>query len=80
MNAGCVYHDASSKGWRRGVRLTSDRWVAEILVDGVRHRHRSTSRDACLEWLRSVRDGRVRPEKRQRKTSIIKCQTNEENQ
>ena len=61
MNAGCVYHDASSKGWKHGRRVLSDRWVAEILVDGVRHRHRSVDRKDCEEWLRGVRSGRIKP-------------------
>lgn len=58
---GTIYHDHSSGGWLSGRKKQKDCWRAEIRVDGRRYRHRSKDRQDCVDWLRSVRQGKIRP-------------------
>lgn len=58
---GTVYHDTSSKGIKNGKRIFRDRWRAEIMIEGVRYRHRSKDPDDCKKWLKAVRMGKIKP-------------------
>ena len=60
-NEGCLYKERTMKGVRKGNRRFSDRWCAQIMIDGVRHRHRSYDPQNCIEWLNSVRMGKIKP-------------------
>lgn len=63
MNSGngTVYHEHSSKGWKKGKRVYKNNWCAEIYVDSVRYRHRGKDEDDCREWLKAVKRGRIKP-------------------
>ena len=58
---GSVYHDSSSGGWSGKKRKIKNCWRAEIKVDGIRYRHRSSDRKDCEEWLKAVRQGKIKP-------------------
>lgn len=61
VSNGNISHDTSVKEVRGNRVRYHDRWVATIMISGVRYRHRSKSRLDCKEWLRSVIAGRIRP-------------------
>ena len=58
---GTIYHDTASKGWKNGKRVFSDRWRADIMIQGVRYRHRAETRQECAEWLRAVTQKKIMP-------------------
>ena len=58
---GTIYHDTASKGWRNGKRVFKDCYRAEITISGQRYRHRSKDRKDCEDWLRAVKQGKIRP-------------------
>ena len=58
---GTIEHDTSSKGWKNGKRVFKDCWRAEIVISGQRYRHRSAERDDCVQWLKAVKQGRIKP-------------------
>ena len=58
---GYIYHDESSGGWKNGKRIFKDCWRVEIMIDNVRYRHRSIMREDCEEWLKAVRQGKIKP-------------------
>ena len=58
---GTIYHDSSSKGWRNGKRVFSDRWRADIMIKGVRYRYRGETREECREWLKAVTSKKILP-------------------
>lgn len=58
---GTIYHDNASKGWKNGKRVFKDCWRAEITISGQRYRHRSKDRDDCVEWLKAVKQGKIKP-------------------
>ena len=58
---GTIYHDSSSKGWKKGKRVFSDRWRADIMIHGVRYRYRAETRQECAEWLKAVTQKKILP-------------------
>ena len=58
---GTIYHDTSSKGWKNGKRVFKDCWRAEITIDGERFRHRGQDRKDCEDWLKAVKQGKIKP-------------------
>lgn len=58
---GTIYHDTASKGWKKGKRVFSDRWRADIMIHGVRYRYRAETRQECAEWLRAVTQKKIMP-------------------
>ena len=58
---GTIYHDTASKGWNNGKRVFSDRWRAEITIQGTRYRHRAETREECDEWLKAVMAKKIMP-------------------
>ena len=60
-STGTIYYDNSSKGWKNGKRVFKDCWRAEIVISGQRYRHRSAERDDCVQWLKAVKQGRIKP-------------------
>lgn len=61
VSSGNISHDTSVKEVRGNRVRYHDRWVATIMIGGVRYRHRSKSRLDCKKWLLSVIAGRIRP-------------------
>ena len=60
--AGTIYHDNGSKGYSAsGQRVFHDCWRAEIIISGQRYRHRSKDRQDCEDWLRAVKQGKIKP-------------------
>ena len=59
---GTIYHDHGSKGYdATGKRIFKDCWRAEINIMGVRYRHRSKDRKDCEDWLKAVKQGKIKP-------------------
>ena len=58
---GTIYLDSGSKGWKNGKRVFKDCYRAEITISGQRYRHRSKDRKDCEEWLKAVKQGKIRP-------------------
>lgn len=58
---GTIYHDHYSKGYKSGKKVTHDRWCAEIMIERQRYRHRSTSYDECVDWLKAIKMMRIKP-------------------
>ena len=59
---GTIYHDNGSKGYdATGKRIFKDCWRAEINIMGVRYRHRSKDRKDCEDWLKAVKQGKIKP-------------------
>ena len=58
---GTIYHDTSSKGWKNGKRYFKNCYRAEITIAGERFRHRSTDRKDCEDWLKAVKQGKIKP-------------------
>ena len=58
---GTIYHDSSSKGWQNGKRVFNDCWRADIMIQGVRYRHRAETRQECAEWPRVVTSKKILP-------------------
>mgnify|MGYP007101913831 CR=1 FL=1 len=59
---GTIYYDNGSKGYdATGKRVFKDCWRAEININGVRYRHRSKDRKDCEDWLKAVKQGKIRP-------------------
>lgn len=61
VTGGTIYHDTSSKGIVNGKRVFKDCYRAEITIGGQRYRHRSKDRKDCEDWLRAVREGKIKP-------------------
>lgn len=60
-STGTIYHDNASKGWKNGKRVFKDCWRAEITISGQRYRYRSKDWDDCVNWLKAVKQGKIRP-------------------
>ena len=60
-STGTIYYDNASKGWKNGKRVFKDCWRAEITISGQRYRYRSKDRDDCVNWLKAVKQGRIKP-------------------
>lgn len=58
---GTIYHDTASKGIKNGKRYFKDCWRAEITIAGERYRHRSKDRKDCEDWLKAVKQGKIKP-------------------
>lgn len=58
MTSGTIYHDRSSKGVKYGVKNC---YRAEITIEGKRYRHRSKNIGDCEEWLKAVKQNRIKP-------------------
>ena len=58
---GTIYHDTASKGIKSGKRVFKDCWRAEITIAGERYRHRSKDRKDCEDWLKAVKQGKIKP-------------------
>ena len=59
---GTIYHDTASKGYTKsGKRVFKDCWRAEITIAGERYRHRSKDRKDCEDWLKAVKQGKIKP-------------------
>ena len=59
---GTIYHDTSSKGYSAsGKRVFKDCYRAEIVISGQRYRHRSKDRKDCEDWLKAVKQGKIKP-------------------
>lgn len=59
---GTVYLDQSSKGRKKdGTTIKSSRYVAEIVIDGKRFRHRSVNKSDCEDWLASLQKAIILP-------------------
>lgn len=58
---GTIYHDTASHGWINGKRMFKDCYRAEITISGQRYRHRSKDREDCVQWLKAVRTGKIKP-------------------
>ena len=59
---GTIYHDHGSKGYdATGKRIFKDCWRAEITIAGERYRHRSKDRKDCEDWLKAVKQGKIKP-------------------
>jgi len=59
---GTIYHDRSSKGYSAtGKRVFKDCYRAEITISGQRYRHRAKDREDCVQWLRAVKQGKIKP-------------------
>lgn len=58
---GTIYHDNASRGWKNGKRVFKDCWRAEITIRGQRYRYRSKDRDDCVNWLKAVKQGKIKP-------------------
>ena len=59
---GTIYYDGGSKGYSKsGQRIFHDCWRAEITIDGERYRHRSKDRKDCEDWLKAVKQGKIKP-------------------
>ena len=59
---GTIYHDHGSKGYdATGKRVFKDCWRAEITIAGERYRHRSKDRKDCEDWLKAVKQGKIKP-------------------
>lgn len=59
---GFVYLDQSSKGRRKdGTTIKASRYVAEIVIDGKRFRHRSVNKSDCEAWLASLQKAIILP-------------------
>lgn len=58
---GTIYHDTSSKGWKGGHRVFKDCWRADIMIQGVRYRHRAETREDCEQWLKAVISKKILP-------------------
>ena len=61
VTTGTIYHDTSLKGYQNGKRVFKDCYRAEITISGQRYRHRSKDRKDCEEWLRAVKQGKIKP-------------------
>lgn len=61
LTDGTIYHDTGSKGWKNGERIFKDCYRAEITISGQRYRHRSKDRKDCEDWLRAVKQGKIKP-------------------
>jgi hypothetical protein len=61
LSTGTIYSDNGSKGWKNNKRVFNDCWRAEITIDGQRFRHRSKERKDCAEWLKAVKQGKIKP-------------------
>ena len=59
---GTIYYDGGSKGYSKsGQRIFHDCWRAEINISGQRYRHRSKDRKDCEDWLKAVKQGKIKP-------------------
>ena len=59
---GTIYYDGGSKGYSKsGQRIFHDCWRAEINISGQRYRHRSKDRKDCDDWLKAVKQGKIKP-------------------
>lgn len=58
---GTIYYDTSLKGWKNGKRVCKNCWRAEITIDGQRYRHRAQDRLDCEQWLKAVKQGKIKP-------------------
>ena len=58
---GYVWHDTSSKGINNGKRVFHDCYRAAIMIDGKSYRHRSKDREDCVQWLKAVKTGKIKP-------------------
>jgi hypothetical protein len=61
VTSGTIYHDCGSKGIKNGKRVFKDCYRAEITISGQRYRHRSKDRKDCEDWLRAVKQGKIKP-------------------
>ena len=61
LSTGTIYHDTASHGIKSGRRIFKDCWRAEITIGGQRYRHRSKDRLDCEEWLKSLKEGKIKP-------------------
>ena len=61
LTDGTIYLDTGSKGWKNGKRVFKNCYRAEITISGQRYRHRSKDRKDCEDWLKAVKQGRIRP-------------------
>jgi hypothetical protein len=59
---GNVYKDNSSRGYTTsGQRRFHDCYRSEIVIGGERYRHRSKEREDCVEWIKAVKQGKIKP-------------------
>ena len=61
LTDGTIYLDTGSKGRKNGKRVFKNCYRAEITISGQRYRHRSKDRKDCEDWLKAVKQGRIRP-------------------
>ena len=61
MTTGTIYHDTASKGIKNGKRYFKDCCRAEITIAGERYLHRSKDRKDCEDWLKAVKQGKIKP-------------------
>lgn len=59
---GSIYFDCGSKGdIRGGMVRRKGCWRAEITINKIRYRHRSSSSEDCEQWLEALKKGKIKP-------------------
>ena len=59
---GSIYYDCGSKGdIRGGMVRRKGCWRAEITINKIRYRHRSSSSEDCEQWLQALKQGKIKP-------------------
>jgi len=53
-NKGCIYFDRSLKETRHGRHIYHNKFCAEIIINGVRYRHRSVHISSCEDFINEM--------------------------